>query len=473
MAGIGFELRKLATRGSAKGLFQASLSGIMIVAGPWIISIMTILLFQQPFMGIPVSFRRLFISSTIYIYSSSLVLTGGFHYIFTRILSDFIYRNELDKAMGLTSRYVGISTLFLVPLAVLLQGIFLKNVPVLHRWSFVFLFVLINHIWILMLTASAMKRFNQLLFVYLLGMASSLVFLKAAVLYLDTSYLLMAYTAGQLIVFLLLFFYLYREMGTGKVSLGSLFFPYLIRYKSLFITGFVYYGALWIDKMVFWYLRGDFIDGTIMKLYQSYDVIVYYSNLMMIPGLVFFVIFSETEFYIVLKKFLDSLGKKPYKTIKWNTYRLIRTSRFILIEQFALQGAVVLLFLRLTWEHPVMRQSFSMVFVTAAGIVILDLFLTVMNFLFYIERYGAALLGVSVFFLINMTGAMLSPYIRFFSLPGVSSLTGCFTGTVILMIFLYRDLHSLDRIIFSSMIEKQLKEIPSKNMHAGLGKKAL
>ena len=418
MAGIGFELRKIAAQGNAKGLFQASLSGIMIVAGPWIISILTILIFQQPFMGIPFEFRNLFISSTIYIYSSSLILTGGFHYIFTRILSDFIYRNEMDKAMGLTVQYIGISTLILLPLSYALQYAFLKNVPLLHRGAFMILFITINHIWIMMMTASAMKRFNQLVLVFILGMVSSLLFLRAAVVYMDTSYLLMAYTTGQIIIFLLLYLFLHRELGMAKVGFFSLFFTYTKRYKALFISGFFYYGALWIDKIVFWYLRGEFIPGTSMKLYQTYDIIVYYSNLMMIPGLVFFVIFSETEFFIVLKKFLGSLGKQPYKTIKWNMYRLIRTSRFILIEQFALQGAVMLFFLRLAWMHPPMKETFSIVFVTAIGIVVLDIFLTLMNFLFYIEQYNGVLLGTSVFFLINLTGALLSPYIRFFTFQG-------------------------------------------------------
>ncbi len=468
MAGIGFELRKIASRGSAGGVFQASVSGIMIVAGPWIISILTILLFQQPFMGIPLEFRRLFISSTIYIYSFSLILTGGFHYIFTRILSDFLYGNAMDKAMGLTLRYLGVSSLILLIPAVILQGVFMQSVPPLHRAAFVLLFIIVNHIWILMLTASAMKQFNLLLGIYVLGMAASLVFLRGAAIALGTSFLLMAYTAGQLLIFLLLLTFLYREMGYRKVSLTGLFRSYIRQNRSLFLLGFFYYGALWVDKMIFWYLRGDFIEGTLMKLYEPYDIVVYLTNLMMIPGLVFFVIFSETEFYIVLRKFLDSLSRKPYKTIKWNMYRLIQTTRFILSEQSALQGVVLLLFLRLSRLSPSMRESFLMVCVTAAGIFILDLFLASMNFLLYIQRYRTALLGSLVFFAINTAGALASSRLAFFATPGVSALSGCLLGTGILVISLFRDLHSLDRIIYASVVEKQLREIPILKSKAGI-----
>ena len=271
----------------------------------------------------------------------------------------------------------------------------------------------------------------------------------------------MAYTAGQLLIFILLLTFLYKEMGYRKVGLANLFKSYIHQYRPLFLTGFFYYGALWIDKMVFWYLRGDIIEGTMMKLYEPYDVVVYLTNLMMIPGLVFFVIFSETEFYIVLKKFLDSLSRKPYKAIKWNMYRLIQTTRFILSEQSALQGVVLLLFLRLSWMSPAMREKFLMVCVTAAGIFILDLFLTSMNFLLYIQRYRTAFLGSLVFFAVNTAGALCSNRLGIFATPGVSALTGGLLGTGILVISLFRDLNSLDRIIYASVLEKQFKDIPT------------
>ena len=402
MAGIGFELRKVASLGSARGLFQASLSGIMIVAGPWLISIITILIFQQPVLGIPVEIRNLFISSTIYIYASSLILNGGFHYIFTRILSDYLYRNEMDKAMGLTVRYLLASMIMIIPVAVGLQRLFLGGpaVGTVHKTAFILLYTIINHVWVLMLTASAMKRYNQLLVAYSLGMSASLLFMKGAMIWFDSSYILMAFTTGQLLLMLLLFFYLWKEMGYRRVGIHHDFIRYIKRYRALFISGFFYYGALWIDKIIFWGLRGDFIADTSMKLYKTYDIIVYLTNLMMIPGLVFFTIFSETEFFLVLKKFLDSLGRKPLRHIKTNQYQLNKTTRFILREQAALQGCVSLIFLSAAWFRPEMREAVypMVIFMTASGIMVLGLFLTVMNFLFYIELYGKALQGVLLFF---------------------------------------------------------------------------
>jgi len=467
MAGIGFELRKVASLGNARGLFQASLSGIMIVAGPWLISILTILLFQQPVMGIPEDFRRLFIASTIYIYSFSLILSGGFHYIFTRILSDYLFRNQADAALGFTLRFLAVSTGVLLPIGVLLERIFLSGaaLPALHRVGFVLLFIVINHIWVLMLTASAMKRYNQLLITYTVGMAGSLLFMRASVFVWGEKALLMAYTGGQILLLMVLLLYLSGDMGIRHIRNKGEFAHYIRKYRHLFITGFVYYGALWADKMVFWIYRGERIAGTSMKLYQEYDIIVYLTNLMMIPGLVFFVIFSETEFYLVLRKFLDSLSRKPYHQIRRRQIALRSATRFIMGEQAAIQSCITLVFLTLAWFQPVMRFNYPIVIVTALSIMILGLFLTLLNFLFYIEQYGQALIGVTVFFVINTGGALLSPVLTVFSLPGVSTLTGCAAGTLVLWLFLTSSLKHLDRKIFTAITDGRLKEIREHQAH--------
>jgi uncharacterized membrane protein len=42
VAGIGFELRKVINKGKLTESFGATLTGIMVVAGPWLMSILTI-----------------------------------------------------------------------------------------------------------------------------------------------------------------------------------------------------------------------------------------------------------------------------------------------------------------------------------------------------------------------------------------------------------------------------------------------
>lgn len=458
MAGIGFELRKVASLGNARGIFQASLSGIMIVAGPWLISILTILMFQQPVMGIPEEFRRLFTASTVYIYSSSLVLNGGFHYIFTRILSDYLYRNENPKAFAYTLGYMLKSSLILIPLAFFMVALFFREISSLHKAGFIILFVVINHIWILMLTASAMKRFNQLLLAYVIGMASSLLLMKLFHSTVGREGLLLAYALGQVILFLIVLFYLRGDMGWERVSRKGDFLRYMKRYYYLFLTGFVYYGALWADKFIYWYKRGEIIGESTMRLYPAYDVIVYLTNLMMIPGMVFFVIYSETEFFVTLKKFLDSMSNKPYHKIRTYQRILLKTNRKILSEQFGFQVIFTMLFLIWSLNNPQLRDHMRIIIPTALSIMVLGLFVCIINFLFYIERYRQVLLSCLIFITVNAALAWFGEGGDLIT-PGLSSLAGAVLGTLTASLFLSHSLRNLDRIIYTAITRGRLREI--------------
>jgi len=464
MAGIGFELRKVASLGNTRGFFQASLSGIMIVAGPWLISILTILIFQQPIMGISADFRQLFMASTVYTYSLSLVLNGGFHYIFTRILSDYLYRNENGKAFAFTVDYILRSSLILVPVAFLLMFLLFKDVSVLHKTGFILLFVSINHIWILMLTASAMKRFNQLLLAYLAGMVCSLVFIKLSTILTGTKdSLLLAYALGQTVLFIIILIDLRKDMGWEKTDRKGEVLEYALQYKYLFITGFIYYGALWADKFIYWYFKGVSIENSFMKLYQQYDIIVYLTNLMMIPGLVFFVIYSETEYFMSLKKFMISMSTKPYSLMRNNQAVLVRTTRQIIKEQSGILAIFALLFLVIAVNNPQLQKQLYIVIPTALGVMILGLFVCLINFLFYIEQYRFVLISTLLFFIINLVLAWIGASENIFK-PGFSSLIGCSVGTAVAGYSLSYSLRNLDRIMFTSITRAHLIKIREKNL---------
>lgn len=460
MAGIGFELRKVASLGTARGIFQASLSGIMIVAGPWLITIGTILLFRHPALGIPDSFRELFTASTVYIYAGSLIMTGGFHYIFTRILSDYLYRNEYGRAFAYTLRYILRSSTLLIPTALLMARTLMPgdSIPIMHKLGFVLLFFFINHIWILMLTASAIRHFNQLLICFLVGMGSSLICMRLAMLYLGPDSLLLAYTTGQALIFVLLLAILYKGMGWERLVRKGEFIHYIRSYPCLFITGFLYYGALWGDKIAYWFLRGERASGTAMRLYTEYDLVVYFTNLMMIPALVFFVIYSETEFFISLKKMLDSLTGKTVKTIQTRKYALISATKRILREQAALQAVVALVFIGVTANSPHLSGDLILYIPSVLSISLLSLFICLINFMFYVEQYLTAMLCTLLFLAVNVL-LPVHPLLGEVLMPGVSSLIGIGLATLSAGLCFRFILKNLPRIIFSSMNRSQLRKI--------------
>ena len=171
MAGIGFELRKVVDRRGLSGIVKASLAGTIIVAGPWLISILGITIIQHLISSGTRELPGAFMASVIYCYAFSLILGGGFHYIFTRVISDYLYVNDEDAAFCYLLKFmiptVCVSLLISVP-AVLTFSIPVSS-PLLYRAGTVLLFVAVNLLWIIMLFISVLKWYMRIMFSFVLG----------------------------------------------------------------------------------------------------------------------------------------------------------------------------------------------------------------------------------------------------------------------------------------------------------------
>ena len=200
-----------------------------------------------------------------------------------------------------------------------------------------------------------------------------------------------------------------------------------------------------------------------MKLYPDYDLVVYFTNLMMIPALVFFVIYSETEFFITLKKMLDSLSGKTVKTMRTRQYALISSTRKIIREQAALQIVIALLFIIMVANSDFLSDNLIMFIPSVLSISVLSLFICLINFMFYVEQYMTAMLCTLLFFAVN-TALPLFPLVGEALMPGISSLIGIAIATLTAGICFNYILKNLPRIIFSSMNQTQLRGIREENL---------
>ncbi|HEB10082.1 MAG TPA: hypothetical protein ENI06_02575, partial [Spirochaetales bacterium] len=98
MAGIGFELQRVLRKGGMTSFLQVALSGVIIVAGPWLLSIIGIFLISR-FAGFALKEgASLFMGVIIYSYAFSLFIFGGTHYVFTRFISDLIYLEKKEES---------------------------------------------------------------------------------------------------------------------------------------------------------------------------------------------------------------------------------------------------------------------------------------------------------------------------------------------------------------------------------------
>jgi uncharacterized membrane protein len=459
MAGIGFELQKILKQGGLAGFFKVALAGIIIVAGPWILSIIGIFLIGR-FAGFALAEgRTLFMGVIIYSYAFSLFIFGGTHYIFTRMVADIVYlekRNEAGAALVLFSALTALLSALVALLAVrhLESGALgaLAHAG-LFRLGAVLFFTVINLTWLLMIFISLSKRYLAIFIIFLTGISASVAGVVAGGSRLGLGGAMLGFAAGQSLTALLLFVLSLRECPPGSFAAAArrlaAYFP---KYRYLFLTGLFYYWGIWIDKIVFWFAFGARVPGTFIFLFDAYDIPVYLANLTMIPGLIYFIVAAETNFYVRLKNFLLALSHGRYGAIMEQKSRLLAEMRTSLGEQSLFQG-VLTAFLLLA--APALSAALfgggvdgAILRLTLAAVFFHLLFLTALTLLFYLEMYSRAFLSSLLFFGVNLAGSVMIA--RWGSgLFGLSYLAAGCAASLTAILGLRRSLTRIDRLIYA------------------------
>lgn len=430
MAGIGFELRKVISKGGLGSFIKAAFSGVMIVAGPWLFSIVGITLIQRIIGNISGS-GALFSATVIYSYAWSLIIFGGLHLIYTRIIADLLFLNKQSEASG--SLVFFIAVIGAAALAISIPVYLSFNISVdnlaLYRTAAILLFFTVNIVWVLMIFITLLRRFLLILFIYAAGIGLAVILVMLLSSRYGVAGSLFAFALGHLAIAVslsLLAFLSYKPSAIAKGwnNLRS----YISRFFMLFATGCFYNWAIWADKVIFWFSKGEVVAGTFFRLYEAYDLAVYMANLSMIPGLVYFVIISETGFYIQLRKFLLTLSKGTFADIQRRKRNLLKGVRTHVGRQTLFQAifTVGLIFLA-----PAIAAIFEPGAVTAAtvrivlaGVFLHFLSLTVMNYHFYFEFFRHALILSFIFFAVNTGVSLLMVAELLPFIPGIGYTAG-------------------------------------------------
>ncbi len=456
MAGIGFELQKVLRKGGVSSVFKAALAGIIIVAGPWLLSIIGIFFLYRVSASALLEGGSLFTAVIVYSYAFSLSIFGGIHYIFTRYISDLIYIKKQRRAFGsLLLSILGIAVLSGIPavIAVLNMNIPTVAYPFMFKASAVVLFVTINLIWLVMIYITLLKRYMVISFIYLGGMVVSIF----AAMFLGNHFLLSGalagFCTGQVFILLLLLLLIFQSSRPSPLfrELRPLL-GYFGKYRFLLLTGIFYSAGIWIDKIILWNLKGATVYGTFIKLFADYDMSVYLANLTIIPGLVYFMIFSESNYFIALKRLLLRLSTSTLSGIAGSKHRLLNTVKSSITEEALFQGTItfVLIILAPVLQNTLMNGASTVLTlrITLGALFFNLLFLTSMTFLFYLEKYKETFIAALLFFSVNFGATLygVSVNIPFY---GAGYLAAGAAGVVCALVFLYKGVLTFDQKIFS------------------------
>ncbi|MET0963892.1 MAG: exopolysaccharide Pel transporter PelG, partial [Noviherbaspirillum sp.] len=171
MAGIGFELRRILKRDNLLSLLQAYSYAAVISSGPWILSIVGILMIGilSYSMVVPAILITQFQVSVTYVIAVSLIFTGPFQLAFTRFAADRLFEKQDDMVLPNFHAVALIVTAVGGLLGVLSIVFLFPQQSVMYRLLLLAAFVLMNNVWIATIFLSGMKQYRAIVLLYLLG----------------------------------------------------------------------------------------------------------------------------------------------------------------------------------------------------------------------------------------------------------------------------------------------------------------
>lgn len=309
MAGIGFELRRMLRRNTLVSLVQAYAYAGVIGSGPWVFSIVGILLIGifSASMVVPAFLVTQFQTSVTYLVASSLILTGIVQLAFTRFISDRLFEKRADLVLPNLHGLLLVVLLAASALGTLALFVVLPGLGLVYRLLMLAGFTLMCGVWVLTILLSGMKRYKVI--VLLFGSAYVLVVVSA--LWMrpwGLEGLLAGFVLGNLYLLAGMWWLVVREF---KPTLQIVAFDFVRRemlYPSMMAVGLLYNLGIWADKFMFWYFppTSQPIIGA-LRASLIYDIPVFLSYLSIIPGMAVFLVRIETDFVEFYDRFYDAV----------------------------------------------------------------------------------------------------------------------------------------------------------------------
>lgn len=406
MAGIGFELRKLLRDGSFFGLLRAYGFAGLISSGPWVFSIVGVMLTGVLAWGFVSPAVRIiqFLVSITYLMAASLILTGAQQLLFSRYVADRLFEGRKDAVLPNLMGALTLTSVLAIVTAAPLLAFFFPAESLLYRVIMLSSFALLCDLWILTVLLSGLKSYVAILTIffggYTLTVVGSLVLRRHGLEGLLGGFLL-----GQAVMFFAMLALVVRGYPSDRLIAFDFLRPSQAHY-SLAVTGFFFNLAIWADKLLFWINPGT-SEPVIGPLRSSiiYDLPIFLAYLAIVPGMAIFLVRVETDFAEQYDAFYDAVREGDTLThIEHFKDRMVYAVRQGIYEILKVQGLTVVVLLLigpslLRWIgiSPLYLQLYG---VDLVSVSVQVLFLAILNVFFYLDQRRVAL-GLALLFAVT------------------------------------------------------------------------
>lgn len=454
MAGIGFELRRILKRRTYFSLLKAYGFAGIVSSGPWLLSIFGILLLgflavsQNEHSSAVIDFQV----SVTYLIMSSLIFTGPVQLLFTRYIADMLFARQKKAVISIILMMIAsICTLGII-VACVIAILFFGNTPVLYQFLMGTGFVELCGVWILTIMGTSLKDYKALVAWYLVAYTTIVI----AGIYLGADQglygYLLAFDLGQGILLMSLGAMVIRQFP-GMLSFPGKLLSTQRMFWSLAWIGLFFNAAVWVDKILFWFTpdTSALVIGP-LRASPIYDVPIFLSYLLIVPGLAIFLFRLETDFVEAYEAYNRAIVEGGnYSELLIAKQGMINATRTGLWDIAKVQGITVIFAIAFTPQilsllgYPV---SYSRIFqFDVIGVSLQLLFMSILNVYFYMDLRGRSVLMTLSFFLGNVIFTWLSleggPFFY-----GMGFMFSLFIADVLGLFLLQRDLRDIDFITF-------------------------
>jgi uncharacterized membrane protein len=422
MAGIGFELRRLSRSETYLGLLRAYLYAGVVGSGPWVLSILAVLVLGVMSLGVVVPAAKItaFQTSVTWLIALSLIYSGGTQLAYTRYVADRLFESQSGRVLPNL-----IGTLLATGLPLLLASVplalwLLPDTSAAYRALMIIGLNLLNTVWVLTVLLSGLKQYRALLVLYFLGYGGSVALgFALGRMGLGMEGLLLGFASGQAVIIVGSLALVWREYPPARL----IEFDFLRagrRQPWLLPTGLFFNAAVWADKFLFWLSpgTGERVIGD-LRASVIYDTPIFLAYFTLIPGMAVFLLRMEVDFVRAYDRYYGAVREggaltaiRAYRTemvvtAREGIYDIIKIQGFTLLVLIAL-GPSLLAFFRIPTLY------FPLLAIDSVGVGLQLLIMAGLNILFYLDRLrmaaavGAAMLLANLAF--SYLSLMLGPF---------------------------------------------------------------
>lgn len=307
MAGIGFVLRKLTSRGDLLGLAEGYAHASVSSSGSWLFTIVTLALityFGPSFATYAdLSTFRLVV---VYNFAFSLVITGPLILVLTRYLSDQIFARTVAGVPGMVVGGLSFAIAAAALLGIPFYFWYVDLTPVARVAAWVGL-SLVSGIWVLGVFLSTLKEYAAVTRTFGIGM---LIALGSAYLVgpnAGVDGMLLGFDVGLAFIVFALVARIFAEFPFA-VERPFAFVSYFRAHSALALGGGVYFAGIWVDKWLMWTAPERQVLPAGLISYPDYDSALFLAALSIVPSMAVFVVNIETRFFEQYHRFYRDIG---------------------------------------------------------------------------------------------------------------------------------------------------------------------